>query len=293
VLDKLIDATRERLVLEVAALGGHDRRKVGVSLVSQFFLSRAPVMFVSQNGTSGKRSVQKFFITSSALENLLFHHRRMFARVDTTPSEHKNRYISIAHRQRVKELVVVTGPTSSGKSTLISQLTRGEQPRLAEALGIEDPSRWPSAGSKEIKQLGEPELDGLVFHYDFLRPYLRSAKTHDRDEALHLLDTAERVTFVTIWRPPEALRDQLQRGEIEPRTKFGRYRGSKRHRLLAAEYEDPAQICAHYRRWFEFTQRRSDRHLVASFEDPAASEPEILTIEQWEALVRPLQATNG
>jgi 2-polyprenyl-3-methyl-5-hydroxy-6-metoxy-1,4-benzoquinol methylase len=70
---RLTALTRERLILETAALGNHDRRKLGVSKIAASFLARSPVLFVSRNGTSGKRSVQKFFITAPALENLLLH----------------------------------------------------------------------------------------------------------------------------------------------------------------------------------------------------------------------------
>lgn len=284
-LDKLIGITRERLVLEVAALGRHDRRKVGVSPIGNLLLNRYPVMFVSENGTGGKRSVQKFFITSSALENLLFHHRRMFARVDTLRSEHKDRYIAVAHRRRVDRLVVVAGPTSAGKSTLIDELRAGRQPALAERAGIEDPAGWAWGDSKALKKLTEPHLERLIFHYDFLRPHLRSAKTHDRDEALDLLDTARDVTFVTIWCPPEALLAQLQRGEIDRKTTLGVYWGRKRHLQLREEYRDPARIRAHYRAWFDFTRRRPGEHLVVS----PSEGMRVQSIAEWEAMTRPLE----
>jgi predicted nicotinamide N-methyase len=44
---------------------------------------------------------------------------------------------------------------------------------------------------------------------------------------------------------------------------------------------------------FEALKRGANRHLVASFEDPEATEPKILTIEQLGAPVRPLQVADN
>jgi hypothetical protein len=260
---------------------------VGVSPLANFFLSRSPVLFVSENGTSGKRSVQKFFITPKAVENLLFHQRRMFARVEVSPSEHKNRFLAIAHRRRVGHLVVVTGPTASGKSTLIERLAANAAPELAARLGIGDGRDWRTAGSKELPRIPDAHLPKLLFHYDFLRPYLRSAKVHARDEGLDVLEGAERLSIVTIWTPPDVLRAQLLRGEIEPRTTLGVFWGRKRHRILLEEYADPARVIAHYRTWFAFCRGLPGEHVVLMPGDP----PTLSTPEVWEAQVaKPLES---
>jgi 2-polyprenyl-3-methyl-5-hydroxy-6-metoxy-1,4-benzoquinol methylase len=280
VLDRLAAATRERLVLETAALGAHDRRKLGLSRFAAHRLGGAPILYVSRNGTSGKRSVQKFFITPGAIENLLLHHRRGFARVDLFPSEHKDRFIAVAHRRRIDRLVVVAGPTAAGKSTLISRLQREELPELAGSLGIADGADWPHADSKSLAGMTQAHLPRLLFHYDFLRPYLRSAKVHARDEGLDVLDCADSVATLTLWVSPERLREQLQRGEIAPRSLFGAHWGPKRHRRLAREYADPARVRDHYRRWIEHLRRRPGEHWLVSLEGGVR----VVPIAAWEEL---------
>jgi hypothetical protein len=42
---------------------------------------------------------QKFFVTASALGNLLRHPRHGFVRVEAMPSPHKGRHIAIAHKR--------------------------------------------------------------------------------------------------------------------------------------------------------------------------------------------------
>ena len=290
VLEQLVRITRERLVLEVAALGNHDRSKMGISRVANHFLKRSPVMFVSRNGTWGKRSVQKFFITAPAVDNLLRFQRNCFARVDTQRSEHKNRYLTVAHKRRIGHLVVVTGPTSAGKKTLCRRLVGDEIPELAARIGIERGAEWgPYVHANRLWQPSEPVRDKMILHYDFLRPYLRSAKVHRRDEAMDVLDTAEQVTFVTIWTPPERLRRQIHDAEIAPKTRFGIFFGRSRHRKIAKDYESDARIIEHYREWFRFTGARRADHVVVHLTDPV----ELHSVEEWEELARPYEAPEG
>jgi 2-polyprenyl-3-methyl-5-hydroxy-6-metoxy-1,4-benzoquinol methylase len=290
VLDKLIEVTRERLILEVATLGRRDRRKLGVSWLQAQLIKRLPAMLVGRNGITGRRSSQKFFVTSAALENLLLYHRHMFARVDTQPSIGKSqRYISIARRRSIGELVVLAGPTSSGKTTLQSRLMGGNAPEVASRVGLEDPSLWQQVSAKLLPDLTASRVDRLLFHYDFLRPYLTSAQVHDRDEAMDILDTAEHVTFLTIWTPPERLRRQLHDSEIAPRTKLGFFRGKSRWRKIERDYEDPARICGHYRQWFEFARKKSDDHLVVEMSDPVR----FYSVDEWERLVQEYGSTSS
>ncbi|HSJ96979.1 MAG TPA: methyltransferase domain-containing protein [Myxococcota bacterium] len=285
-LDRLIALTRERLVLEVAALGRHDRAKLGISPLARYFLNRAPILYVSRSATHGKRSSQNFFITAPAIDNLLRYQRGSFARVDSMPTGHKDRFISIAHKRRIGRLVVVTGPTSSGKSTMIEQLQNHQAPELAKRLGIEDGSTWTALMSNRLHEPSEPRMEKVLYHYDFLRPYLRGARIHSRDEGLELLDLAEQVTFLTIWCPPEVLGDRLEKRSIVPKTGPRGFRGRKRHLVIRDEYRDPAKVRAHYRRWFDFTRTKRGDHIVVAPVDGLA----FWTVDEWEEKTRHLEA---
>ncbi len=287
VLDDLVRIADERLILEVASLGGHDRRKVGVSRVANFFLERSPIIFVSRNGTWGKRSVQKFFMTSSALDNLLRFQRNHFARVQTLPSDHKDRFIVVAEKRRIGRLIVVNGPTSAGKKTLCRKLVGDELPEVAARVGIDRGSEWgPYVHANRLWKPSEPQVDKMILHYDFLRPHLRSAKVHERDEALDVLETAEHITFLTIWTPPERLRRQIREGEIEPKTRFGMFFGRKRHLRIAEEYEETSRILEHYRDWFRYTAKHRADHVVVCLSDPL----KLYSVEEWEEVARRCEA---
>ncbi len=284
-LDNLIDVTRERLVLEVASLGRHDRAKLGLSAIEQFFLSRAPVIYVSRASTHGKRGVQNFFITSGAVDNLLRYQRGTFARVETQPTSHKGRFLTVAEKRRIGKLVVVTGPTASGKSTLIERLQKNEVPEVAARLGVADGSTWTALMANRLHVPTEPYLPGVFYHYDFLRPYLRSARIHERDEGLEVLEGAEEITFVTIWCPPEILAERLENRSIRPKSGPKGFRGRKRHLAIREDYADPAKVRAHYRRWFDFTSKKPGQHLVVTLHDGVR----FYSLDEWDEMTRSLE----
>ncbi|MGF1631664.1 MAG: class I SAM-dependent methyltransferase [Kiloniellaceae bacterium] len=262
-LDNLIDCTGERLVLEMASLGRHDGRKVNVGWLTQKILSKLPVMFVSRGATRGTRQVQKFFITPSAVENLLIYQRGMFARLQQQPSEHKGRYIAIAEKRRIGHLLVVSGPTSAGKKSVMRALIANELPELAQRLGTPDGSVWGKPlNAQKIYQPMEPVQERMILHQDFMRPFMRSAMVHERDEANEILDTAERITFVTIWTAPEQLIKQITDAEIDPA--LARGKKPRRHLAIRELYADREKVLEHYERWFAFAESKSQDHIVVA-----------------------------
>lgn len=261
-LDKLIAATRQCLVLEVATVGRRDRRKLGLSWLSSWLLARTPAMLV--NPRRG-RSLQTFFITPSALHNLLMRHRKCFASVQIEPSEHKDRYIAVAHKRRIGHLLLVSGPTGSGKSTLIERLTQNALPALAAELDLGDGASWTVTSVSRLAQVSEPAVPKLIFHYDFLWRYPTSAGVEPRDEYLDIVDCAERVTILTIWTPPSVLRRQHEQHEITPMMRGGKFRGRARQLQIQKMYADEAAVRGHYRAWLAITRRWTATHRIISF----------------------------
>jgi hypothetical protein len=277
VLERLAAVTDERLILESANMGRHDRRRLRLTPFETLLLRRRPILYASRNGTSGKRNVQKFFVTPSAIENLLRYQSNAFARVDEQPSDHKNRYISVAHRRRIGELVVVAGVTGSGSAELAGQLARGQAPELAQALGLQDAGEWKLVDANDLAEFSEPAVPRLILHYDILRPHRRSAKTHARDEVMDVLGCSAQRSFATLWRPPDALRRRFQAHPVPWHTRAGwLFEGRRRSKLLK-EFKDPRELEGHYRRWFEFAEGAGGRHWVVS---PDA-EPRLASLQDW------------
>ena len=170
--------------------------------------------------------------------------------------------IAVAAKRRIDDLVIVAGPTASGKSRLIDRAIAGDEPEFCRQLGIDDPSLWPAMNAFGLVAPQPPHMERLFFHYDTMRPFKRSAHVHERDEALDILGCARRVRVVTIWNPPETLLDQFEEADIRRKTKRGKYRGNKRKAKIHMLYKDPRNIVEHYRNWFAFCHQRGLEPLV-------------------------------
>jgi 2-polyprenyl-3-methyl-5-hydroxy-6-metoxy-1,4-benzoquinol methylase len=277
VLEKLISITREKLIVEVATPGAHDRRKLGLGIIEAFFLRRASVIFVDRLGRG--RTGQKFFISPRALENILMTHRRVFATVRTEKSTHKDRFIVTAEKRRIRRMLVVAGPTSVGKSTFIQKLQNGEFPECEETLGVHNLKDWNVQTGGSLINSTEAELDAMIFHYDFMHVHFRSEKIPARDPLLDGLHVAEELTFITLLAPEEVLLKRIYSGEIEPNTKRGKYRGNKRHLAIRDIYQSPGAVAKHYRGWLEFAKTKSSRHYVMN----TAGEQKLTPLEEWES----------
>lgn len=193
-------------------------------------------------------------------------------------SEFKDRFIIIAQRRRIKHLVVIAGPTSSGKSTLIGEVTGRRLPIMAAKLGIENLPAWPHVGAHSIREFSTPALEGLIFHYDFCLND-GSAGIYEQTRDLDVFKSAETISFVTLWTPPARLERQLYEAALR------RSRPRKRHRNLLNIYGQSAQVVSFYRRWFEFCDRlgaKTRNHLIVEFDDALR----FYSRAEWEGMVR-------
>jgi hypothetical protein len=127
-----------------------------------------------------------------------------------------------------------------GKSSFVRAL---DDPKLRKKFGIADGYSFVQA--KDLDDLPRGRHDTLVFHYDMLRPFDRPLQSHGRDPAFHLLQSAERITFITLAASGEVLRKRIQSTDAQPSGRKDR----KRHALLFKQYANPAFLKAWYDAW--------------------------------------------
>ncbi|HXV24968.1 MAG TPA: methyltransferase domain-containing protein [Alphaproteobacteria bacterium] len=272
-LDRLIDAAKRRLILEVATFGRHDRRQLGINWLAMNFLSGVPAMMIGR-GTAGE-GIKQFYFTPSAIENLLRYRRGCFAKVEILRSDFKNRFLVLAHKRRIGRLLAIAGPTASGTDTALQRLLGQDRPAIEPLLGSAGAGPWKARLSADrYHEPQEPEQDRLIFEYDFMRPTTVGGGTFEHDPALEVLTSAERTIILTIWMPPEQLANRLD-GAIAAAT--GRQR--KRLARLRGEYADPRRLVEHYRAWFRYTASRSKDHRVIVMN---GAEPVLETPEDWD-----------
>lgn len=294
VLHKLAEATRDRLVLEVASLNPRDAKKLGVGALTRQFIGKLPVVFVGKGVPSFKSQgeVQKYFFTPAAIQRILGSQRALFSRIEIVPSSHKQRFIVVATRRRIGTLVIVSGPTSSGKSTFLKRIAEG---RLPAALAAELPASsrsWPMTGAGQLLQtqhtatpsLPAHDLEGAVLHYDFLRPFATGCQDYPRDQALDLISCAEKVVVVVLRPSRERLSRQLHDNEIAVKPEQGLLRrlarktglkGKKRHRELAALYAQEGFVDGWYARWEAYLRRAAPAATVITVDESWYGSPPV------------------
>jgi SAM-dependent methyltransferase len=281
-LENLVAVAKEKLILEMASFGAHDRTRLRLFPFYGYLLSKAPIVYVSRSGTSGRRELKRYFITPKAVDHMLRYHRQVFARVDFEESEFKERYIVKAEKQRIDHLVLVAGPTASGKTTFCKELMAGQLGNLAPHLDIGPEKEERTYLSPRVStNPGIPHIKTAVYHYDLLRPFMRSARVHDRDEALDVLSASKKITVLTLWTSPEKLRAQhaAAKGWFEFPT--------KRERQIRADYQSPRLIVEHYDRWFDFLARKGLESKVVDFSKGGR---ELITLAEWRQMVEPLRS---
>lgn len=279
VLDRLIGATKENLILEVASMDRRDRKRLKISLFTSMLLKHLPILFISGDSISSQFKDHKFFITQSAIRRLLMNHRKVFAGVSIVPSEFKDRFIAIAVKRRIGKLLVVAGPIACGKTTLISKLQNNELPEVAEILAIGDFSSWKAINARRFDELADPVIDKLILYYNIKRPFFKNTKIYDRDVFFDILQNSSEVSFLTLWTPPDVLIEQLDKKRFELKSRDEQL-SYKNYEKLRKAYQDSGRIRNIYSEWIEFCQKKSAKHLVVSL----AGGIRICNAEKWQSV---------
>ena len=130
-----------------------------------------------------------------------------------------------SEKKGIGHLVIITGPTSSGKSTLLASMRNGQLNEELKSLLPENVSSWeeyPCSAFDGSVNLDESK-EGMVLHYDFMRPFKKFLDSYEDDLASKLMDLAEKVTVVVIKPDRDVLLKQMQQGEFKgEKVKTGR-----------------------------------------------------------------------
>jgi SAM-dependent methyltransferase len=286
VLEKLVGSTSGHLVLEVASFNPQDAKKLAGkkgwapfllyrTYILPSLLGRLPVVGIGGN----KRHIEEmFFISPSALERILRNQYGCFPRIRTIKKGHKGRFITIAEKLKVDRLVAVCGPCCAGKSTLVSDLRDNRHPSLSGQLGLGDGSDWTLLFPNELEALPTPNVEKVLFDYDFLRPYLRGPFKFERDRTLEIFQIAREIKTVTLWSEAAELHSRMERREILPQAgRTNRRQGHKRRLKILEDYKDAGKVRQFYEKWFTHLRGLPGDHYVV---DLTAGE-QLIPLSEW------------
>lgn len=268
-LRRMMSLARSRLVLEVAVPTWRD---VGRDMINplRVFGVGAPALFLGIPHKRGDAAGRTFLFTPQSLKILFGVHTSMFEPITISRSPFKGRIVVEAVKRSIGHLVVVAGPTSVGKSTLVERLAK--DPAFAAGFGL-DPGPWTVTHAATVRKLPRGRHEHLLFHYDFLRPSRSGMRSHDRDPVLQLLAVAERVTILTLIAPRNRLGQQLEQGEIGRKDRKVRQRDLDLRRHYAAG----SFLLDWYSGWMDFCSRHAGarHHLIVNEGEFALHPPEI------------------
>jgi len=212
----------------------------------------------------------------------------------------------------VEHLVIVAGPTASGKSTLIREICERQFPEVGRCLGAENLHEWPWIHTASTAELTEPALKSLILHYDLLSSGEKVLRLSD------LLEGTRKVSFVTLWTPPVRLEHQLIAGKLRQPIKDSFFQLTKstvfrclprfliiriarlplwwlprnpvKYRLNALKiYLQPSQVVQIYRRWFQFCDQhvsKTQSHIIVEFD----AKLKFYSRDEWETMVLSYEA---
>jgi SAM-dependent methyltransferase len=252
VLQRLARATREKLVLETVALDSRERSKTGLNPLAAALLATHPVLYAAPTGPGRRYRTPKFVMTRGAIETMLRYHRNTFSRIEHSTSEFRGRYITIAEKRQVRQLVLIAGPSSSAKADLIQRMQTGRAPRVMEAVGLASSEKVKVLDAQDLVKRREPVSDRLFYDYDMLLPFDHHHGRYERDDYLDILETAERVFVVTVGTDSRTVPEVA----------------AKERCATAAQYET----------WFEFSGRLGPGVVVTA---DATGEDELVDPAAW------------
>lgn len=280
VIQKLISVTRKKLILEVAGLGPHERKKLGISRLTGWFVNQLPLIYVRRDALVGNR--QKFFVSSLAMQNYLMGHRYVFSDVEIIPSPFKGRYIAVAHRRRFKRLILVAGPTSCGAQELLGRLSKGQAKEVSDGLNMGDSSSWNYHEVTDFSKTKQAEFENVVVHVDFLDRLKRNISDYRKLQFIDLIRCADDVQVLTLGVEPSKLARQFKEQEIEPYVRtHGKQPTNPTLKTLSENYQHPGLVREYYQHWFKFLKSQKLANFVLSCSD----QPSLMDSDEWDQSV--------
>ncbi len=278
---KMMLLATDRIIIEFARPSLRDLMSRSLNPMG-ILLNSAPAILLG-NPRKGYDVLSRTYLFSrKSLEVIFNTQTNLYEPVIITRSPFKNRMILEARRRKISHLVVVTGPTSSGKSTLVSKLA--SDAALRKRLGLPE-TDWHAVHGHDI-ELPRGKVGGVIVHYDLLRPYRRSIRTFARDPRCDLIKVADEVTFITLMPPAGVLQARLAKNELSGFA--GRSR--KRQAHLAERYKDPSFLESWYEAWMEYTagyKGKTKSHVVYFAEGDKET---VSPASQWRKRYRQIAA---
>lgn len=158
------------------------------------------------------------------------------------------------------QLVIIGGPSCSGKSFLINKIKLGECPCLCEQLGIDDPCSWSYALAREVPHVLSSNVKRLVVHYDLNSRYSQET---DFDYLHELINSYDNVIILTLCVSSRKLMQRNRKRMIKLwmslllapfklRSEINRFRSMMNRQKINKKNDGVLKL---YEKWFSATTK--------------------------------------
>lgn len=251
-LRKAMALARRRVVLEVARLTWRDLGDSWFNPLLLFGSTAAPTIHLRRPQFKGNAAKQTFLISPEAMQALFNVHTSVFEPIRITRSPFKGRYIVDARKRAIRNLLVVAGVTSSGKSTFIDRLLRDSSFRARFDV---PEGAWLACKGTTIDRLPTGPLANVILELDTLMVGRADIQTFERFPYAHLLGIAETVHVFSLLPPPGRLTDQMSDAEIRRAQKKCGHPITQALLKLYGGTQVVPEIDALYSKWWRYCAR--------------------------------------
>lgn len=281
-LDRLIPYVRDRLVIEFAgpqnSKSNKMLKKMGVPWWMRRGLNRLPIMVVSGEKVGRSDCEQKYFFTPSSLEHLLMSQRGSFARFEIMTSGYRNRFIAVAWKRRVDNLLLISSLPAAGRTTMVEQLKASEPHPLQNEIPWEPQKQWQHFTPDQLRTDRQVHIPAMLYDFDIHKPWSNNSRVFSSEPALDVLGCADRCTVVTLWCDPEVL---IRR--VEERRQHARDpQHLRRLDEILEVYRTPELLIRIYKDWIEFCR---SRHAQLYFID-TTDQLQRISETQWQQKIQ-------
>ncbi len=96
---------------------------------------------------------------------------------------------------KTKQLIVISGASTAGKTTLIDRMWSGECSEIGKQLGFDGPTSWHYVQGNKLKRVKEQYIERVVLHYDI---YSHSLSNGEFRHLAELIGASEHVIVLTL-----------------------------------------------------------------------------------------------
>ena len=281
VLRRMMTIAQEKLVIEFAMPGSIDS-VLGALRPARLLARERPIILLRDPKKQVRALDRSFLFTKGSFRVLINLQSSLFDPLEFHNSRLKNRAVLVARKRRIGECLVVAGPTSSGKTTLIEDIAN------ARGRGLDLPDAvcdWPLLRDLERTVIG---MTGkCVLHFDILRPFRRGMRTIERDPAVEILTVCDRLRVVTLMPPPAQLRRQFEVALSAER------RPDERQRKIEEGYGRSGFLKAFYARWFACLERLAPRIVSSEILVDGGGSHRVAPASRWQQVFAELHGGDS